>query len=53
MENKQSSKKNIFSAPEVTPGQQRDKGVAELSLENQGKKDKEKPQRGDQTKKGT
>jgi hypothetical protein len=38
LQNKQSSKKNIFSAPEVTPGQQRDKGVAELSLENKGRK---------------
>lgn len=39
MENKQSSKKNIFIAPEVTPGQQRDKVVAELSLgEKKGRK---------------
>lgn len=38
LENKQSSKKNIFSDPEVTPGQPRDKVVAELSLENKGGK---------------
>lgn len=38
MESKQSSKKNIFSDPEVTPGQRRDKVVAELSLKNKGGK---------------
>lgn len=46
-----SSKKNIFTDPEVTPGQQQDKVVAQLSLEKR-QKDKEKPQGGDPTKMG-
>lgn len=52
MESKQSSKKNIFSDPEVTPGQRRDKVVAELSLENKGGKTRRYLRGGDQTKIG-
>lgn len=52
MENKQSSKKNIFIDPEVTPGQQIDKVVAEPNLENKGSKTRRNIKGADQTKKG-